>query len=48
MTDGDRTLRARLKHDSSLNTGEDSENVAVVAVSAGLKARKVGPIEKIN
>eukprot|EP00256_Glycine_max_P055471 XP_014622662.1 lysine-specific histone demethylase 1 homolog 3 isoform X1 [Glycine max] len=48
MTDGDRTLRARLKHDSSLNTGEDSENVAVVAVSAGLKARKVGPIEKIK
>ncbi|KAL5185761.1 Lysine-specific histone demethylase 1 3 [Glycine soja] len=48
MTDGDRTLRSRLKHDSSLNTGEDSENVAVVAVSAGLKARKAGPIEKIK
>ncbi|KAK7382971.1 hypothetical protein VNO78_28636 [Psophocarpus tetragonolobus] len=48
MTDGDRTLRTRMKHDSSSNTGEDSENVAVVAVSAGLKARKAGPIEKIK
>ncbi|CAJ1972513.1 unnamed protein product [Sphenostylis stenocarpa] len=48
MTDSDRTLRTRMKHDSSLNTGEDSENVAVVAVSAGLKARKAGPIEKIK
>ncbi|QCD98819.1 lysine-specific histone demethylase 1 homolog 3 isoform X2 [Vigna unguiculata] len=48
MTDVERTLKTRMKHDSSLNTGEDSENVAVVAVSAGLKARKAGPIEKIK
>ncbi|XP_020235794.1 lysine-specific histone demethylase 1 homolog 3 isoform X2 [Cajanus cajan] len=48
MVDGDRTLRTRMKHESSLNTGEDFENVAVVAVSAGLKARKAGPIEKIK
>ncbi|TKY57657.1 Lysine-specific histone demethylase 1-like 3 [Spatholobus suberectus] len=48
MVDGDRTLRTRMKHDSSLNTGEDSESVAVVAVSAGLKAHKAGPIEKIK
>ncbi|KAK8472951.1 hypothetical protein PHAVU_001G009300 [Phaseolus vulgaris] len=48
MTDVDRTLRTRMKHDTSLNTGEESENVAVVAVSAGLKARKAGPIEKIK
>ncbi|XP_047157231.1 lysine-specific histone demethylase 1 homolog 3 [Vigna umbellata] len=48
MTDVERTLRTRMKHDSSLNTGEDSENDTVVAVSAGLKARKAGPIEKIK
>lgn len=45
MTDVDRTLRTRM---SSLNMGDDSENVAVAAVSAGLKARKAGPIEKIK
>ncbi|KAK7321791.1 hypothetical protein VNO77_32735 [Canavalia gladiata] len=48
VADGDRTLRTRMKHDSSLNTIEDPENVAVVAVSAGLKAHKAGPIEKIK
>jgi hypothetical protein len=46
--DGERTLRTRGKQDSSLNAVEDSENVAVAAVSAGLKACAVGPIEKIK
>jgi hypothetical protein len=46
--DGERTLRTRGKQDSSLNAVEDSENVAVAAVSAGLKAAAVGPIEKIK
>ncbi|KAJ1398025.1 Winged helix-like DNA-binding domain superfamily [Sesbania bispinosa] len=48
VVDGERTLRTRVKHDTSLNAVEDSEKVAVVAVSAGLKARAVGPIEKIK
>ncbi|XP_027329810.1 lysine-specific histone demethylase 1 homolog 3 isoform X2 [Abrus precatorius] len=48
VVDGDRTLRTRMKNESSLNTVEDPENVAVVAVSAGLKAHKAGPIEKIK
>ncbi|KAK7280713.1 hypothetical protein RJT34_25780 [Clitoria ternatea] len=48
VEDGDCTLRTGMKHDSSSNTVEDSENVAVVAVSAGLKAHKAGPIEKIK
>ncbi|CAI8606543.1 unnamed protein product [Vicia faba] len=46
--DGEHTLRTRVKQDSSLNAVEDSESVAVAAVSAGLKARAVGPIEKIK
>lgn len=46
--DGERTLRKRVKQDSSLIAVEDSESVAVAAVSAGLKARAVGPIEKIK
>lgn len=46
--DGEHTLRTRLKHNSSLNAVEDSENVAAVAVSAGLKARAISPIEKIK
>ncbi|XP_058725350.1 lysine-specific histone demethylase 1 homolog 3-like [Vicia villosa] len=46
--DGERTLRTRVKQDSSLIAVEDSESVAVAAVSAGLKARAVGPIEKIK
>lgn len=46
--DGERILRTRVKHDSSVNAVEDSENVAAAAVSAGLKARAVGPIEKIK
>ncbi|XP_045792149.1 lysine-specific histone demethylase 1 homolog 3 [Trifolium pratense] len=46
--DGEPTLRTRGKQDSSLNAVEDSENVAVAAVSAGLKACAVGPIEKIK
>lgn len=46
--DGERSLKTRVKQDSSLNDAEDSENVAVAAVSAGLKACAVCPIEKIK
>jgi hypothetical protein len=46
--DGERSLKTRMKQDSSLNDAEDSENVAVAAVSAGLKACAVCPIEKIK
>ncbi|XP_004499223.1 lysine-specific histone demethylase 1 homolog 3 isoform X2 [Cicer arietinum] len=46
--DGERTHRTRAKQDSSLNPVEDSENVAVAAVSAGLKACAAGPIEKLK
>ncbi|KAI9113390.1 hypothetical protein K1719_015915 [Acacia pycnantha] len=43
----ERTLRPRMKNGSSLNADEESESVAA-AVSAGLKAHAVGPVEKIR
>ncbi|XP_028765320.1 lysine-specific histone demethylase 1 homolog 3 [Neltuma alba] len=43
----ERTLRPRLKNGSSLNADEESESVTA-AVSAGLKAHAVGPVEKIR
>ncbi|XP_061349957.1 lysine-specific histone demethylase 1 homolog 3-like [Gastrolobium bilobum] len=46
--DGDCPLRMKVKQDSSLNVVQDSENVAIVAVSAGLKAHAASPIEKIK
>ncbi|KAE9600133.1 putative spermine oxidase transcription regulator Homeodomain-LIKE family [Lupinus albus] len=48
VVDNDHTLRTRAKHDSSFNVADDSESVAVVAVSAGLKAHAASPIEKIK
>ncbi|XP_019458079.1 PREDICTED: lysine-specific histone demethylase 1 homolog 3-like isoform X2 [Lupinus angustifolius] len=48
VIDDDHTLRAREKLDSSFNVTDDSESVAVVAVSAGLKAHAASPIEKIK
>jgi hypothetical protein len=45
--ESDRSLRAREKSDSSSNSVE-AENGGIAAVSAGLKARAAGPVEKIK
>lgn len=47
IVDDERTLRPRVKLDSSLNVVEESESAAA-AVSAGLKAHAAGPVEKIR
>lgn len=47
VVDDERTLRPRMKSASSLNADEESGSISA-AVSAGLKARAVGPVEKIR
>ncbi|KAL6963375.1 hypothetical protein U1Q18_045760 [Sarracenia purpurea var. burkii] len=46
--DGDQSLRAREKINSSSNTVMEAENGGPAAVSAGLKAHAIGPVEKIK
>ncbi|KAJ0085775.1 hypothetical protein Patl1_09258 [Pistacia atlantica] len=48
VVDYDRSLRGRDKFYSSSNTLTDAENGGTAVVSAGLKARAAGPIEKIK
>ncbi|CAK7346267.1 unnamed protein product [Dovyalis caffra] len=47
VVESDRSLRTREKSDSSSNSAE-AENGGIAAVSAGLKARAAGPVEKIK
>ncbi|KAJ6399561.1 hypothetical protein OIU77_020173 [Salix suchowensis] len=47
VVESDRSLRTREKSDSSSNSAE-AENGGITAVSAGLKARAAGPVEKIK
>lgn len=46
--DPDQSLRARGKFYSSQNMVSEADNGGVAAVSVGLKARAVGPVEKIK
>ncbi|XP_052201599.1 lysine-specific histone demethylase 1 homolog 3 [Diospyros lotus] len=46
--DGDRSLRGREKFSSSPNMAAEAENGRAAAVSAGLKAHAVGPLERIK
>ncbi|XP_057469849.1 lysine-specific histone demethylase 1 homolog 3-like [Actinidia eriantha] len=46
--DGDQCFRAREKFNSLSNTVAEAENAGAAAVSAGLKACAVGPVEKIK
>jgi hypothetical protein len=47
VVESDRSFRTREKSDSSSNSAE-AENGGIAAVSAGLKARAAGPVEKIK
>ncbi|KAJ6998756.1 hypothetical protein NC653_014806 [Populus alba x Populus x berolinensis] len=47
VVESDRSFRTREKSDSSSNSAE-AENCGIAAVSAGLKARVAGPVEKIK
>uniref|UniRef100_A0A6N2LD61 SWIRM domain-containing protein n=1 Tax=Salix viminalis TaxID=40686 RepID=A0A6N2LD61_SALVM len=47
VVESDRSLRTREKSDSSSNSAE-AENGGITAISAGLKARAAGPVEKIK
>ncbi|KAM1434426.1 hypothetical protein ACFX2I_042510 [Malus domestica] len=47
-SDGDNSFRMRVKFDSSSSIGTESESGEAAAVSAGLKANAVGPVEKIK
>lgn len=46
--DSDNSIRARVKFDSSSSIGTEAESGGAAAVSAGLKAHAVGPVEKIK
>ncbi|GFY86098.1 LSD1-like 3 [Actinidia rufa] len=46
--DGDQCFRAREKFNSLSNTVVEADNAGAAAVSAGLKACAVGPVEKIK
>ncbi|XP_004293193.1 PREDICTED: uncharacterized protein LOC101302430 [Fragaria vesca subsp. vesca] len=46
--DSDNSIRARVKLDSSSSIGTEAESGGAAAVSAGLKAHAVGPVEKIK
>ena len=48
VEDTDQPLRTRGKFDSSLNMVSGTDNGGAAAVSVGLKARAVGPVEKIK
>ncbi|KAF5955742.1 hypothetical protein HYC85_008598 [Camellia sinensis] len=48
VEDGDQSFRAREKFNSSSNVVTEAENKRAAAVSAGLKARAIGPVEKIK
>ncbi|KAK9271142.1 hypothetical protein L1049_026731 [Liquidambar formosana] len=48
VVDSDRSFRTREKFDSSSNMVTEAENGGTAAVSAGLKARAAGPVEKIK
>ncbi|KAJ4835961.1 hypothetical protein Tsubulata_037128 [Turnera subulata] len=48
LGDSDRSFRTRDRSDSSSVSGTEAENGGTAAVSAGLKARAVGPVEKIK
>ncbi|BFG17699.1 hypothetical protein CerSpe_039730 [Prunus speciosa] len=46
--DSDNSFRTRVKFDSSSSIGTEAESGEAAAVSAGLKAHAVGPVEKIK
>lgn len=46
--DGDQSSKNREKLSSSLSGISEDENGGAAAISAGLKARAVGPVEKIK